>query len=143
MGTIKNPVVSKVVQPIVDNNRKKAQERLDAQWTSQNDGVNIGDSKTLNTTYKGRNYSSTKYWNGSKWIDDVVTPRQDIETTPLPDAQGSASSTPPSGGGGDSPNVSTGGSNVSGSPSFEQSEDHIFGFKRSGKRRGMSSLLGF
>lgn len=127
-------------------NKPEAQKELNKQWASEKDGASVGDSKTLNTTYKGSNYSSTKYWNGAKWIDDVVTPRTDIETSPLPDAQGSASSAPSggaSGGGGGSPSVNTGGSNVSGSPSFAQSGDNIFGFKRSGKRRGMSSLLGF
>lgn len=125
--------------------KPKAQKKLDKQWASQKDGASVGESKTLNTTYKGSNYSSTKYWNGARWIDDVVTPRTDIETSPLPDAQGSASSAPSGGasGGGDSPSVNTGGSNVSGSPSFAQSGDNIFGFKRRGKRRGMSSLLGF
>lgn len=125
--------------------KPKAQKELNKQWTSQKDGASVGDSKTLNTTYKGFNYSSKKYWNGAKWIDDVVTPRTDIETSPIPDAQGSASSAPSGGasGGSNSPSVNTGGSNVSGSPSFAQSGDNIFGFKRSGKRRGMSSLLGF
>lgn len=99
-----------------NHHKLKAQEELNKQWASQKDGANIGDSKTLNTTYKGYNYSSKKYWSGTRWIDDVVTPRTDIETSPLPDAQGSASSAPSggaSGGGGDSPNVNTGGSNVS------------------------------
>lgn len=126
--------------------KPKAQKEFNKQWASQKDGASIGDSKTLNTTYKGVNYSSKKYWNGVKWIDDVVTPRTDIETSPLPDAPSNASSalsSGASGGGGDSPSVNTGGSNVSGSPSFAQSGDNIFGFKRSGKRRGMSSLLGF
>lgn len=122
--------------------KPKAQKELNKQWASQKDGASVGDSKTLNTTYKGFNYSSKKYWNGAKWIDDVVTPRTDIETSPLPDAPSNAFNAP-SGGGGDSPSVNTGGSNVSGSPSFAQSGDNIFGFKRSGKRRGMSSLLGF
>lgn len=125
--------------------KPKAQKELNKQWASQKDGASVGDSKTLNTTYKGFNYSSKKYWNGAKWIDDVVTPRTDIETSPLPDAPSNASSAPSGGasGGGDSPSVNTGGFNVSGSPSFAQSGDNIFGFKRSGKRRGMSSLLGF
>lgn len=131
-----------------NRNKSKAQKELNKQWASQKDGANVGDSKTLNTTYKGYNYSSKKYWDGAKWIDDVVTPRTDIETSPLPDAQSNASSTPTdsgstSGGGSESPDVNTGDSNVSGSPSFEQSGDNIFGFKRGGKRRGMSSLLGF
>lgn len=125
--------------------KPKAQKELNKQWASQKDGASVGDSKTLNTTYKGFNYSNKKYWNGANWIDDVVTPRTDIETSPLPDAPSNASSAPSSGasGGGDSPSVNIGGSNVSGSPSFAQSGDNIFGFKRSGKRRGMSSLLGF
>ena len=101
--------------------------------------------KRLIPCIKGYNYSSKKYWNGAKWIDDVVTTRTDIETSPLPDAPSNASSAPSSGasGGGGSPSVNTGGSNVSGSPSFAQSGDNIFGVKRSDKRRGMSSLLGF
>ena len=126
--------------------KPKAHEKLNKQWASQKDGASVGDSKTLNTTYKGVNYSSKKYWNGAKWIDDVVTPRTDIETSPLPDAPSNASSAPSSGangGGGNSSSANTGGSNVSGSTSFAQSGDNIFGFKRSGKRRGMSSLLGF
>jgi hypothetical protein len=75
-----------------------------------------------------------------------VTPRTDIETSPLPDAPSNASSAPSSGasgGGGNSPSVSIDGSNVSGSSSFAQSGDSIFSFKRSDKRRGISSLLGF
>lgn len=151
MSTLTNiaEIVSQSKRPedwFYNFNKPRAQKELNKQWASQKDGASVGDSKTLNTTYKGFNYSSTKYWNGAKWIDDVVTPRADIETSPLPDAPSNASSAPSSGaggGGGGSPSVNTGGSNVSGSPSFAQSGDNIFGFKRSGKRRGMSSLLGF
>lgn len=33
--------------------KPKAQKELNKQWTSQKDGASVGDSKTLNTTYKG------------------------------------------------------------------------------------------
>lgn len=36
-----------------NHHKLKAQEELNKQWASQKDGANIGDSKTLNTTYKG------------------------------------------------------------------------------------------
>jgi hypothetical protein len=51
---------------LYDYNKSMAQKELDKQWESQKDGVSVGDSKTLNTTYKGYNYSSKKYWNGAK-----------------------------------------------------------------------------
>lgn len=33
--------------------KPKAQKELNKQWASQKDGASVGDSKTLNTTYRG------------------------------------------------------------------------------------------
>lgn len=36
-----------------NNFKPKAQKELNKQWASHKDGASVGDSKTLNTTYKG------------------------------------------------------------------------------------------
>nr|DAQ74840.1 MAG TPA: hypothetical protein [Caudoviricetes sp.] len=129
----------------------KVQADLENKFSTLGAGSKIGETKTLSSTYKGKTYSNTKWWDGSSWSNKALTMRPAIETKPLPDAQDATplpdASTPDvSGGGAESPNINTGGTggtDVSGSPSFEQNNDNIFGFRRTGKRGGLSSLLGF
>lgn len=120
----------------------KVRADLENKFSTLGAGSKIGETKTFSSTYKGKTYSNTKWWDGSSWSNKALTMRPAIETKPLPDA-----STPDvSGGGAEAPNINTGGTggaDVSGSPSFEQNNDNIFGFRRTGKRGGLSSLLGF
>lgn len=129
----------------------KIQSDLENKFSSLGAGSKIGETKTFSSTYKGKTYSNTKWWDGSSWSNKALTMRPAIDTKPLPDAQDTTplpdASTPDvSGGGAESPNINTGGTggtDVSGSPSFEQNNDNIFGFRRTSKRGGLSSLLGF